>query len=229
MGHHSIANFNQFNAKQTVLAKQDLTAIFEAASVKKMARGAYIYLPEAKADKIYLVKQGRVRVGTYGKGGREITKHIFQEGDIFGESALTGETMRRNFAYTLESASLAVINVADFQRQLRHYPALTQQLLQLIGNRLIETEQRLESLVFKNSRNRIIEFLHQLGERQGQRVGYEMLVRKFLTHQEIANITATSRQTVTTILNELRNANVITFNRKRLLIRDMATLEQWAA
>ena len=85
-------------------------------------------------------------------------------------------------------------------------------------------EKRLESLVFKDSRTRIIEFLKGLADKKGQRVGYEMLVRKFLTHQEIANLTATSRQTVTTVLNELRNRKIITFNRRRLLIRDMEQL-----
>jgi CRP/FNR family transcriptional regulator, cyclic AMP receptor protein len=88
----------------------------------------------------------------------------------------------------------------------------------------LEMEQRLESLVFKDSRTRIIEFLKSLAAKRGQRVGYEMLVRKFLTHQEIANLTATSRQTVTTVLNELRNKNILIFNRRRLLIRDMDKL-----
>jgi CRP-like cAMP-binding protein len=67
--------------------------------------------------------------------------------------------------------------------------------------------------------------LKNLADKKGQRVGYEMLVRKFMTHQEIANLTATSRQTVTTVLNELRNKNILTFNRRRLLIRDMSNLE----
>ena len=56
--------------------------------------------------------------------------------------------------------------------------------------------------------------------RRGERVGYETVVRKFLTHQEIANLTATSRQTVTTVLNDLRNKGLIKFDRRRLLIRD---------
>jgi CRP-like cAMP-binding protein len=57
-------------------------------------------------------------------------------------------------------------------------------------------------------------------------VGFERVVRKFITHQEIANLTATSRQTVTTVLNELRAKNLLTFNRKRLLIRDMDKLSE---
>ena len=165
-----------------------------------------------------------MKVGTYGAGGREITKAIYRSGAILGEEAVFGEVKRRNFAYTLESVVIASLSVLDFQKAIRRHHSLHLELLKTVGQRLLETEQRLESMVFKNSRSRIIEFLHQMGVRQGQRVGYEMLVRKFLTHQEIANLTATSRQTVTTILNELRNANVITFNRKRLLIRDMDRL-----
>jgi CRP-like cAMP-binding protein len=87
-------------------------------------------------------------------------------------------------------------------------------------------ENRLQSLVFKDSRTRIIDYLVSLVHKKGQRVGYEMLVRKFLTHQEIANLTATSRQTVTTVLNELRNKDILTFDRKRLLVRDMEALEK---
>ena len=86
-------------------------------------------------------------------------------------------------------------------------------------------EQRLESLVFKDSRSRIVEYLVDLVKKSGQRVGYEWVVRKFITHQEIANLTATSRQTVTTVLNELRANNLLTFNRKRLLVRDLENLE----
>ena len=89
---------------------------------------------------------------------------------------------------------------------------------------MLEMEQRLEALVFKDSRTRIIEFLHSLATNKGQRVGYEQVVRKFMTHQEIANLTATSRQTVTTVLNDLRNKNILTFDRRRLLVRDMELL-----
>ena len=85
-------------------------------------------------------------------------------------------------------------------------------------------ENRLESLVFKDSRSRIVEFLIELVEKRGDRVGYEYVVRKFITHQEIANLTATSRQTVTTVLNDLRTSNIITFDRRRLLVRDLDKL-----
>ncbi len=74
-----------------------------------------------------------------------------------------------------------------------------------------------------------MELLIEMVEKKGQRVGYEWVVRKFITHQEIANLTATSRQTVTTVLNDLRNKNLLTFNRRRLLVRDMDALKREVA
>lgn len=187
-------------------------------------RGEYIYLPEEHADRIYFLTDGRVKIGTYGDSGKEITKAILSKGEVFGELSLVGEDKRRDFAYAMEETLLCVLSVDEMKSLMREHNGLSLFLMKIMGSRMLEMENRLESLVFKDSRTRIIEFLHDLGQKKGQRVGYETLVRKFMTHQEIANLTATSRQTVTTVLNELRNKNVLTFNRRRLLIRDMEQL-----
>lgn len=191
---------------------------------KNYKKGDYIYLPEEHADKIFFVTEGRVKIGTYGDSGKEITKAILNKGEVFGELSLIGETKRRDFAYAMDNTICCVLTVNDMKALMRDHNGLNLFLMRILGSRVLEMEQRLESLVFKDSRTRIIEFLRNLALKRGQRVGYEMLVRKFMTHQEIANLTATSRQTVTTVLNELRNKNILTFNRRRLLIRDMDLL-----
>lgn len=191
---------------------------------KHYKKGEYIYLPEEYADKVFFLTEGRVKIGAYGDSGKEITKAILGPGEVFGELSLIGEERRRDFAHAMEDTVACVMSVQDMKNMMRDHSAIGLFLMKVMGSRMLEMEQRLESLVFKDSRTRIVEFLIELGEKKGQRVGYEMLVRRFLTHQEIANLTATSRQTVTTILNELRNDNIITFNRKRLLIRDMGRL-----
>lgn len=193
---------------------------------KKYKKGDYIYLPNELADKIFFLTEGRVKIGSYGESGKEITKAILNKGEVFGELSLIGEEKRRDFAYAMENAVVCVLSVSDMKSLMRDHNGLSFFLMKIMGSRVLEMEQRLESLVFKDSRTRIIEFLKNLANKKGQRVGYEMLVRKFMTHQEIANLTATSRQTVTTVLNELRNKNILTFNRKRLLIRDMDLLSK---
>lgn len=191
---------------------------------KTFKKGEYIYLPEEHADRIFFITEGRVKIGSYGETGKEITKAILNPGEVFGELSLIGESKRRDFAFAMEDSDTCILSVGEMKSLMRDHTALNLFIMKILGSRVLEMEQRLESLVFKDSRTRIVEFLKDLADKKGQRVGYEMLVRKFMTHQEIANLTATSRQTVTTVLNELRNKNIITFNRRRLLVRDMDLL-----
>jgi CRP-like cAMP-binding protein len=195
---------------------------------KTYKKGTNIYLPEDDSDKLFLINEGRIKIGVFGAGGKEIIKAIIGKGEVFGELAIVGETKRRDFALAMEDTSVCIITLNEVKELMVENSNLQLFLMKTIGNRILKVEKRLESLVFKDSRSRIVEYLLELAQTRGQRVGYEMLVRKFNTHQEIANLTATSRQTVTTILNELRSRNLITFDRKRLLIRDLELLEKEA-
>jgi CRP/FNR family transcriptional regulator, cyclic AMP receptor protein len=189
-------------------------------------RGEYIYITNDKSDKIYFITEGQVKIGSYSDGGKEITKVILGKGEVFGELSITGEERRRDFAYVMEDTDVCTVTVNEMKSLFKDYNALQGFFLRLMGSRMIEMEQRLESLVFKDARSRVIEFLADQGKKKGQTVGTETLIKRFMTHQDIANLTATSRQTVTTVLNDLREQNLINFSRNRLLIRDLAKLEK---
>lgn len=212
----------------------DMNSIFSQAKVDEFMQGHakktfpkndYIYLPDHLADNLYFITEGKVKIGSIGENGKEITKALLGKGEVFGEMAMVGTEKRKDFAYALEDTQICVIKADEMKNLLREHNALSLFFMKLMGSRVLEMEHRLESLVFKDSRSRIIEYLVEMTEKKGQRVGYEWVVRNFLTHQEIANYTATSRQTVTTVLNELRDAGFLTFNRKRLLVRDLEKLK----
>lgn len=187
-------------------------------------KGDFIYVQEDNADKIFFINEGSVKVGSQGENGKEITKAILNKGEVFGELSLIGELVRRDFAYAMEKTECCIMTLEEMRTLLKDHGGLNLFFMKIMGSRVLEMEQRLESLVFKDSRSRIVEYLRDLVKKKGQRVGYEWVVRNFITHQEIANLTATSRQTVTTVLNDLRTKNIITFNRKRLLVRDIDML-----
>jgi len=198
--------------------------VLEQHSHRTYKRGEYIYLPDEHADKIFFLTEGRVKIGTYNMEGKEITKAILNQGEVFGELSIIGEKQRRDFAYAMDETQVCILTTHEMQELMRDYSGLGLFLMKIMGSRVLQMEKRLESLVFKDSRTRVVEFLYNLAQEKGQRVGYEMVIRKFITHQEIANLTATSRQTVTTVLNELRNKEIIKFDRRRLLIRDLDKL-----
>lgn len=193
-------------------------------SNKTFKKNENIYLPNDSADRIFFLKKGRVKVVSYYDGAKEIIKNLVTEGDIFGVSSLLGQEFRNDGAVAMEETEVVVVTRDTLKGLMAQDPTLSMLIMKTLGDRLMAVENRLEGLVYKNSRSRVIDFLRQLVNKSGQRVGYEMLVRKFFTHQEIASLTATSRQTVTTVLNELRTKNILTFNRRRLLVRDMDLL-----
>ena len=160
--------------------------------------------------------------------GKEITKAILGRGEVFGELSMLGEKQRHDFATALENTSTCVVTLDELRELMRDRSELNLFFMKMFGARQLEMERRLESLVFRDSRSRIVEFLVGLTKSKGQRVGYEWVVRNFITHQEIANLTATSRQTVTTVLNDLRNAGIVHFTRHYFIIRDLDRMKALA-
>ncbi|MEZ4886095.1 MAG: Crp/Fnr family transcriptional regulator [Chitinophagales bacterium] len=187
-------------------------------------KGEFIYFPDDKTTKVYFVEVGRVKIGSYSVDGKEVIKAILHTGEVFGELGLVGQRTYNEFSQAMEKTQLCVMGIDEMRGLMRQNKDFSLQVTQIIGNKLVRTQRRLESLIFKDARSRIIEFLRDLAVQKGQRVGYEMVVRQFFTHQEIANLTGTSRQTVTTILNELRADNMIYFDRRKLLVRDLEKL-----
>ena len=187
-------------------------------------KGESVYVPQDQSDRIFFINEGRIKISVMNEEGKEITKAILGRGEVFGELALLGEERRHDFATALEDTTTCVVTLEELRSLMRERSELNLFFMKMFGARQLEMERRLESLVFRDSRSRIVEYLLHLAQTKGQRIGYEWVVRNFITHQEIANLTATSRQTVTTTLNDLRFKKLLTFNRSRLLIRDIEKL-----
>ena len=187
----------------------------------------YIYFSDETSSHIYLIQSGQIKIGTYTESGKELVKAILQKGEIFGEQALAGEEKRRYFAQAMDNeVSVCPLTLLDMQELMKEDKEFSFKIFRILGFRLMKAERQIESLINKDARTRIIEYLIDLAEERGIKVGDETLVKHFFKHKDIASLTATSRQTVTTILNELRDKNVINFDRKRLLIRDLGQLKK---
>jgi CRP-like cAMP-binding protein len=192
---------------------------------KSYQRDEYIYFPDQAADYIYIVVSGRVKVGHYTSEGNEIIKAILTEGEIFGELALAGEERRMDYAQALDNkTTICPLSIDELKNLMKQDKELSFRILKLVGLKLMRMERKLESLVFKDVRTRIIEFLKDTAVLNGRKVGYETMIATRLTHKDIASLTGTSRQTVTTVLNELRDQNLIYFDRRKILIRDLSKL-----
>jgi CRP-like cAMP-binding protein len=185
----------------------------------------YVYFENQPSDTIYFVAKGRVKIFYKGRNGEEVVKSILSTGEIFGELALADEKAHTDFAQVMDNGTtICFWKLKDLQQLMLEDKDLSFSLLKLVGLRLFKIERKLELLVFKDVRTRIVEFLKDAAEWKGKKVGSETLIMTSLTHRDIAKLIGLSRQSVTTILNELKRENKIYFDRKRILIRDLKTL-----
>lgn len=207
------------------LGQEEIQRLDDIAEFEVRPKHSYLYRKGDTSDQIFFLLKGIVKTGTYSEEGREVIKSIYHPVAMFGELGLVGEERRIEFARAMnEEVHFCTISVKNLQRFMRSNHQLCLNILNMVGDRLRKAEQRLEALIFKDARSRIIDFLKDTANQRGRRVGYEFFLKHCLTQQDIANITGTSRQTVTSVLNELKKENLIHFNRKSILIRDMERL-----
>ncbi len=209
-----------------VLCPHKVKTMAERHTFNFYKRDQFIYFPDQPAQYIYMIADGRVRIGRYLDDGKEVVTAILGMGEIFGELALAGEEKRTDFAQAMDDkTSVCPLSIDDLKLLMYDNRELSFKMLKLVGLRLMKLERKLELLVFKDARTRIIEFIKDSATWKGKKVGFETLVPTKLTHKDIAALTGTSRQTVTTILNELKEKNLINFDRKKILVRDLANLK----
>ncbi|MFH6984087.1 Crp/Fnr family transcriptional regulator [Marinoscillum sp. 108] len=208
-----------------ILCPAKTPSMEEKHSPNVFKKDEFIYFPDQPSLNIYMIASGRIKIGSYTEEGKEIVKAILTKGEVFGELALAGEDRRSDFAQAMDDDTrVCPMTIEDLKELMKDSQELSLKIFKILGFRLRKMERRIESLVFKDARSRIVDFLKEMAEEKGQKVGFEMMIKNHLTHKDIASLTGTSRQTVTTVMNELREENVINFDRRRILIRDMARL-----
>lgn len=181
----------------------------------------YIYFEEDSANKVYLIEKGKVKIGYYSEDGAEVVKAILTRGEIFGETAILGESKREEFAQSIDnSTSICPVGVSTMHELMRNNQTFTLKIYKVIGFRLKKLERRLQLLLFKDAKTRLIEFLDELCSDYGydcEKTGDKIIQHPY-TQKDIASLIGTSRPTLNILLNELKEENIIEFSRKEIRI-----------
>ena len=207
------------------LNENEKTYLAERSEIKVKGRYNYVYLADEPSSHLNILLKGTIKIGTHSNDGKEIIKSIIHPQAMFGEMSVMGQEKRVDFAKSMNSGvEYFTVDKKVFAQLMKSNSDMSAAFMSDIGKRLTRAETRLESLIFKDARSRIIDFLKDSLEKRGRQVGFEVMFKHSLTQQDIANLTGTSRQTVTSVLNELKKENLIYFTRKSILVRDVAKL-----
>jgi len=214
-----LQNFNIFEG----MDESAMEEIDRRSKMRKTSKKEILYFPDEPNRTIYFLKEGKVKISRVSEDGRTTTLQLIGPGEIFGETSILGQRIHENVAEAVENSIICTISKEMFQEMLNRNPKLNLKINKFIGFRLRRIEAHVEDLVFKDARERIIAFLSRYVQTFGKKLIDGWMIRPFLTHQEIADLTATSRQTVTTILNEMVNDGKIDYTRRYF----RAVTEDW--
>jgi len=180
------------------------------------------------AEELYLLDQGRVRLFNNSAQGRSLTLSVVEAGDIFGETALYPDQHRASYAQALSDGFLYAIPRRWLERLLADNPAMALQIMENLGRRLQAVERRLGDLVFKSVPERLAALLVDMAGPAGQRgLGPTPLPHRY-THQQLADMINTHRETVTKVFNRFRDDRLLEFDRHSIVLLDMERLREMA-
>ena len=202
------------------LSDQEMEEMDRSTTMSTCEPGRVFYGPDEAGEVLFLLKKGRVQLYRLSPEGKKLVVAVLEKGAIFGEMSLVGQGMHNTFAEAVDECTLCVMSRMDVERIVEEKPQVALRFLESMAIRLRETEAKLEDLAFKSIPVRLAALLQDLaGEsNSGDTIeGY--------THQDLAEMLGTYRETATQTLNEFKSHGWVEIGRKRIRIVDPSALD----
>jgi len=199
------------------ISQRDVQKITSLCTEKRFPRGMRIFSEGDATDCLCILKKGRVKLTSLSDKGRETILHILKPDEVFGELLLSEE--KRPFtAITLEDSVVMVISKESFLELLSVAPTLALNFIRLLSKRLATVEKGVAESSHTWSYHRLARVLLQLSEECGEEVPAGTLINVRLTHEDLANLIGTSRETVTAQLNKFTRAGLVKRQARCLIV-----------
>lgn len=202
--------------------------IREAGSTVHYPKGHIIFAAGDVSDRVYLIEEGWVKIYRLSPDGKRVTVgSIRSPGEMMGLAETLLGLERTCFAGAISDVSLVVMTKSKFEELLARHPMLAVKVAKLLGARMREAEAIIHEMVCWQAPARLALMLIKLGERMGVQTKSGIKINLQLTHEEIANMVGTSRQTVTSLLNTFRQEKSIVYENREIKIIDPDKLARW--
>lgn len=210
------------------LPPSELEQLERQSRAGKFKAGEVIYIPIDRAEAVLVLVSGQVKLCHTTPEGKESILAFIEPGEIFGELCLVGADDREELAIATCASTIVMIPRNVLQELIGRHASLALSVTQLLGFRRLRIERRLKSLLFRSSRDRLLQLLVELAEQHGDRAQQGIEIRLKLSHQDLASIIGSTRETVTTTLGQLQNEGLVWLGRQRITICDIKRLKATA-
>jgi CRP/FNR family transcriptional regulator, cyclic AMP receptor protein len=210
------------------LDDRELASIAGVAKTRRYAKDDVIFHADESGDVFCVIREGKVKITMISPEGKEIILSMMGPGDFFGEMALLDDEPRSATVVATEALEVFTIWRTDFLEILRDNFSINRKILAELSRRVRRMSNRIESLATMDVYGRLARFLLDLAQQQGKVLdnGYVAVTRP--THQAIANMIGTSRETVSRLIHELMRQDLLLSEGKTVYLSKNA-LDQFRA
>jgi CRP-like cAMP-binding protein len=204
------------------LARSEVERLAETTRMITCPRGKVVYRAGESNEALFLLKTGRVQIVRESAEGKRLISAVLGPHTFFGEMALVGQRLPQDStAEAVDEALICVLSRKDLERLILEHPKVGLRFLEQLSARLLETEAVVEDFAFKSVPARLAGALLRLLETSEDHTVHA-------SHQELADMIAAYRETVTLALDELQTRGLVTLSRRSIEILDPAALEKLA-
>lgn len=211
-----LRNLEVFNG----LNKNEVNDLADQAHFFRLKKGEVMQFANESLYHLYFLMNGKIKVSESDGLGNELIKNIVLGGDMFGES--TEENPLNTSCQYAEIISSEVIicsfSKEIFEKLMQKYPMIALCYSRKMNQKLRQLESRYSNLVFKDVKARLRGFLLDWAQKEGTLGKEGWVIKNYLTHSEIASLISSSRQTVTTLINQMKEGGELQYSRSTIVI-----------
>lgn len=216
------------NVDVPALSEVEKMIIRQAGSTVHYPKNHVVFAAGDIADRIFLIENGWVKIYRLSADGRRVTVgSIRSPGELMGLAETLWGGERTCFAGAISNVSMVVLRKNKFEELLATHPVLALKVAKMLGARMREAEAIIHEMVCWQAPGRLALMLLKMGDRCGEEARNGIKINLQLTHEELANMVGTSRQTVTSLLNTFKQEKSIVYEGREIKIVDPDKLSKW--
>src|SRR5918911_476671 len=207
------------------LSEEDLEELALHNPDVQLEQGETLFSPQEIGERLYIVKEGRIRLYKVSPEGEEMTVALVDQGVIFGEMALTAQQLREVYAQAEGPSLLVSLSRESLEDLILNKPRVGIRLVERLSERVRALENRLEDVSFKEMPARLASLILQLLESEGVKTeeGYYKIPTRY-THEQLATMINAHRVSVTRAYAALKEMGAVELRDRFFHVKDLETL-----
>ncbi|MBT2690073.1 Crp/Fnr family transcriptional regulator [Bacillus sp. ISL-47] len=207
------------------LNKEELAPIVEIAQTRFYKQKMYVFMQGDPIDRVFFIHSGKVKIYKTDFSGREQIVSVLEAGEMFPHAGFFRKGLYPAHAEIMEEAQLIAIPIDRFEQILISYPELCIKLFKVLGEKIIDLQNRLEEQILHNTHEQIIMLLLRLCKTNGVKADEVYKITTHFTNRELANMIGTSRETVSRTINHLKKKGYLATDESGYFLIDRSQLK----